>query len=254
MVDRGARAIAVALAVACASVAAIAHAHDASVAAAMPSPAASSAAAMPSPAASPTRAPFAATSRHPFNDVTYWSSVFDDPARAAWQKPRELVAALTLRPGMTVADLGAGTGYFSRYLSAAVGEHGSVFAVETEPNLVARLRERAEQEKTANVTPVLASFDDPRLPARALDLVLIVDTYHHLDARLGYLQRLRRVLKPGGRVAIVDWQAQPLPVGPPPEHKIAREDVITEMRAAGYRLSAEPGILPYQYVLIFVPS
>jgi ubiquinone/menaquinone biosynthesis C-methylase UbiE len=152
---------------------------------------------------------------------------------------------------MTVADLGAGTGYFSRYLSTAVGESGTVFAVETEPNLVTRLRERAEHERTANVTPVLASFDDSRLPAATVDLVLIVDTFHHLDERLGYLTRLRRALKPRGRVAIVDWQAKPLPIGPPMEHKIAREQVIDEMQAAAYRLIAEPAILPYQYVLVF---
>ncbi|SRR6266404_1526210 len=201
--------------------------------------------------AAPTHAPFAATSRHPFDDAKYWSSIFDDPARDVWQKPADVVAALGLRPGMRVADLGAGTGYFSRYLSAAVGTGGTVFAVDTEPNLVARLRERAEQEHTANVTPVLASFDDPRLPAASIDVVLIVDTYHHLDARLGYLTRLRGALKPHGRVAIVEWQAKPLPVGPPLEHKLAREQVIEEMQAAGYRLVAEPPILPYQYVLLF---
>ena len=205
-------------------------------------------------APSPTRAPFAATSHRTFEDVPAWTAVFDDPARDAWQKPRELVAALGIRPGMTVADLGAGTGYFSRYLSGAVGAEGSVLAVDTEPNLVARLRERAEQEATPNVTPILASFDNPRLPAGAVDLVLIVDTYHHLDARLGYLRRLRHVLKPDGRVAVVDWQAYDIPVGPERDHKLSREQVVDEMRAAGYRLVAEPGVLPYQYTLIFAPT
>jgi ubiquinone/menaquinone biosynthesis C-methylase UbiE len=208
-------------------------------------------AAAPTPTVVPTHAPFEATSRHPFDDVKQWVSVFDDPARDAWQKPKELVAALALTPGMTIADLGAGTGYFSRYLSRAVGDTGTVFAVDTEPNLVAHLRERAEQEHTANVIPVLASFDDARLPRGAIDLVLIVDTFHHLDHRLEYLQRLRRALKPGGRVVIVDWQAKDLPVGPPLEHKIARDQVVGEMRAAGYRLADEPPVLPYQYVLVF---
>jgi ubiquinone/menaquinone biosynthesis C-methylase UbiE len=205
----------------------------------------------PTPTAVPTHAPFEATSRHPFDDVKQWVSVFDDPARDAWQKPKELVAALALTPGMTIADLGAGTGYFSRYLSRAVGDTGTVFAVDTEPNMVAHLRERAEQEQTANVIPVLASFDDPRLPRGAIDLVLIVDTFHHLDHRLEYLQRLGRALKPSGRVVIVDWQAKALPVGPPLEHKIARDQVVDEMHAAGYRLADEPAVLPYQYVLVF---
>jgi predicted methyltransferase len=198
-------------------------------------------------------APFEATpgSRHDFADVEHWRRVFDDPARDAWQKPRELVAALALRPGAWVADLGAGTGYFSRWLAAAVGPTGAVFAVDTEPNLVAHLRRRAEEERTPTVIPVLASADDPRLPPAALDLVLIVDTYHHLDARLAYLRRLAAALKPEGRVAIVDWEKRPLPVGPPPEHKLAREQVVDEMRAAGFALVDAPALLPHQYFLIF---
>ncbi len=193
-------------------------------------------------------------SQHDFADVAQWRRVFDDPARDAWQKPRQLVDALRLRPGMWVADLGAGTGYFSRYLDAAVRPGGIVFAVDTEPNLVAYLRERSEHERTATITPVLASADDPRLPPGALDLVLIVDTYHHLDDRRAYLERLGAALKRTGRVAIVDWQKRDLPVGPPSEHKLAREEVIDEMQAAGYVLAAEPRILPYQYVLVFTRS
>lgn len=206
----------------------------------------------PAPAAT-TGTRFRATpgSQHDFADVTQWRRVFDDPARDVWQKPRQLVDALDLRPGMWVADLGAGTGYFSRYLDAAVRPSGVVFAVDTEPNLIAYLRERAEREKTTTIAPLLASTDDPRLPPRALDLVLIVDTYHHLDDRLAYLERLGTTLKPNGRVAIIDWQKGELPVGPPAEHKLARQEVVEEMQAAGFVLAAAPALLPYQYVLIF---
>jgi len=192
-----------------------------------------------------------ATSHHDFADVRYWSSVFDDPARDAWQKPKELVAALEIRRGNVVADLGAGTGYLSRHLAAAVGPEGTVFAVETEPNLVEHLRQRAALEKTANVEPVLASTTDPRLPVGRIDLILVVDTYHHLDARRTYLPALRRFLRPGGRVAIVDWQKRELPVGPPMDHKLAREQVVDEMQASGFMLAAEHTILPYQYFLVF---
>ncbi len=193
----------------------------------------------------------AATAHHPFDDVANWTKVFDDPSRDAWQKPAALVAALQLGPGMQVADLGAGTGYFSRYLAAAVGPDGTVYAVDPEPNLVVHLRSRAEQEGTANVIPILASTDNPRLPAAGIDLVLVVDTYHHIDGRREYFRRLQRSLKPNGRIAIVDWQKRELPVGPPPPHKLAREQVVEEMTAAGYTLIAEPDVLPYQYVLIF---
>jgi ubiquinone/menaquinone biosynthesis C-methylase UbiE len=195
-----------------------------------------------------------ATARHSFENVQHWVSIFDDPARDAWQKPAGVVEALQLRPGMCVADLGAGTGYFSSYLAAAVGEGGTVFAVDTEPNLVAHLRERAEHEHTPHVVPILASADNPRLPVGAVDVVLIVDTVHHIDDRINYLRRLRHVLKPGGRIAVIDFKKQDIPVGPPPEHKLAREQIVEEFGRAGYRLVSEPDILPYQYFLIFQPS
>jgi ubiquinone/menaquinone biosynthesis C-methylase UbiE len=197
--------------------------------------------------------PDSATAHHSFDDVAKWSKIFDDPGRDEWQKPQALIDALNLHAGMRVADLGAGTGYFSHYLSAAVGNKGTVYAVDVEPNLVVHLRERAEQEKTANVVPIVASPDNPRLPAASIDLILIVDTYHHIDGRRAYFGRLRRSLTPEGRVAIVDWQKHDLPVGPPAIHKLAREQVVDEMRAAGYVLVEEPDVLPYQYVLIFRP-
>ena len=194
-----------------------------------------------------------ATSHHSFENVAQWTKVFDDPARDQWQKPQALVDALKLRPGMHVADLGAGTGYFSRYLAAAVGTQGTVFAVDTEPNLVARLRERAEQETTPNVVPILASPNNPRLPAASIDVVLVVDTYHHIDGRRDYFRKLQSCLARDGRVAIVDWQQRDLPIGPPASHKLAREKVVEEMTAAGYALVGEPTVLPYQYFLIFQP-
>lgn len=192
-----------------------------------------------------------ATSTHTFEDVEHWVGVFDDPERVQWQKPAEVVAALKIPPGSTVADLGAGTGYFSRHLAAAVGEHGTVFAVDIEPRLVAYIRDRAERERTANVVPVLASADNPRLPRHAVDVVLIVDTYHHLNDRIRYLQRLARVLTPRGRVVVIDWHKRELPEGPPVEHKLAREQVVDELTAAGYQLAGEHQILPYQYFLSF---
>jgi ubiquinone/menaquinone biosynthesis C-methylase UbiE len=203
----------------------------------------------------PTQAHHDATVRHSFADVQHWVAVFDDPARDAWQKPAEVVQALEIRRGMCVADLGAGTGYFSRYLSAAVGERGTVFAVDTEPNLVVHLRERAEHERTPNIVPILASADNPRLPAGMVDLVLIVDTAHHIDDRVEYLRRLQRALKPGGRVVVIDFKKDAeVPVGPPTEHRLARAQVVEEFQSAGYRLFAAPEVLPYQYFLIFHPA
>jgi ubiquinone/menaquinone biosynthesis C-methylase UbiE len=164
------------------------------------------------------------------------------------------VAALGLARGSVVADLGAGTGYQSSRQAAAVGPEGTVLAVETEPNLVVHLRARAEREKTPNVVPVLASPAEARLPVGLVDLILVVDTYHHFDDRRTYLRALRRFLRPSGRVAIVDWQKRELPVGPAMDHKLPREQVLEEMRASGYRLAAEHTMLPYQYFLVFAQA
>lgn len=155
---------------------------------------------------------------------------------------------------MAVADVGAGTGYLSRALSAAVGPRGVVFAVEVEPNLVTHLRARAEREGTANVVPVLGSTSDPRLPAGRVDRVLLLDTYHHVDDRVDYFRRLRRTLAPGGRVVIVDWEKREDAIGPPPGHRLAREQVVAEMERAGYRLLPATAPLPHQYVLAFAPE
>jgi ubiquinone/menaquinone biosynthesis C-methylase UbiE len=194
-----------------------------------------------------------ATVSHSFEDVDRWVDVFDAPSRAEWQKPDQIPGALGLEEGMAIADIGAGTGYFERFFAAAVGASGKVYAVDIEPKMVAYLEQRAKREKTPQVLAVLAAPDDPRLPEGGLDVVFICDTYHHIDDRVGYIRRLGKVLKPGGRVAIVDFQKRELPVGPPPEHKLAREEVIEEFALAGWVLARESDILPYQYFLIFRP-
>ena len=194
-----------------------------------------------------------ATATHSFGDVKQWEKVFDDPARASWQQPAVIVTALGIAPGMAVADLGAGTGYVERALSEAVGPQGVVYAVEVEPNLVAHLRERAEKERTANVVPVLASRDSPRLPAGRLDRILLLDTYHHIDGRVAYFRRLRSALAPGGRIVIVDWEKRADTMGPELSHRLAREQVEDEMRRAGYRQLGTPATLAHQYVLVFTP-
>ena len=195
-----------------------------------------------------------ATVHHGFDDPEKWAKIFDDPSRAAWQKPDEVVAALELKPGMTAADLGAGTGYFTAGLSRAVGEKGVVLSIDPEPQMVEDLGKRAHREGLTNVVPVLALYEDPFLPPGRVDRVLIVDTYHHIDDRQAYFHRLGANLAPGGRVAIVDFHKRPLPVGPPPEAKLEREVVVAEMQKAGFRLAAEPTFLPYQYFLVFEPN
>ena len=195
-----------------------------------------------------------ATTHHSFAQVDHWVEVFEDPGRAEWQKPEEVVGALRLEAGMNVADIGAGTGYFNPHLARAVGAGGRVFAADIEPAMVEYMTGRAVRETTPNVTTILAAPGDPKLPEAALDVVMIVNTYHHIDDRLEYFSRLKRTLRPGGRLAVIDFHKKELPVGPSPEHKLPREHVIGELESGGWRLTAEHGFLPYQYFLIFEPE
>jgi len=188
------------------------------------------------------------THRHDFSGAEQWSKYFDDPERDRWQKPHEVIHALGLPPDAVVADVGAGTGYFAVRL-AHMTPRGRVFAVDIEPDMVKYLAERARRENLRNLEAVLGKPDDPRLPAK-VDRVLVVDTYHHIDARGAYFGRLRGDLKRGGEIAIIDF-APESPVGPPPASRVPRQRVIDEMQRAGYVLSAEHTFLPNQYFLVF---
>ncbi len=194
-----------------------------------------------------------ATIRHRFDDVDRWVKTFDDPARDAWQEPEKVVRFLRISAGQSVADLGAGTGYFTVHLAKAVGAAGKAYAVDVEPNMVTHLGERAAKAKLPQVVPVLAAPDDPKLPAGGIDLVFICDTWHHIDDRLSYLERLAVALKPGGKIAVVDFREGEMPVGPPPGHKLSREAVVKEFEAARFSLVDEYTKLRYQYALVFAP-
>jgi SAM-dependent methyltransferase len=191
------------------------------------------------------------THRHSFDDAERWARVFDDPKRDAWQRPHEVIQALALRPDDRVADLGAGTGYFAVRLARMLPD-GRVYAVDIEPGMVRHLQARAKHEGLRNVVALKGEPDDPRLREK-VDLVLLVDVYHHIDARTQYFRRLRESLRPGGRVAIVDFKLDS-PTGPPRAARIAPGKVTAEMKAAGYAEAAAHDFLPYQYFLVFTPA
>jgi predicted methyltransferase len=188
------------------------------------------------------------THEHRFEDAPKWARVFDDPARDAWQKPHEVILALGLAPDAVVADIGSGTGYFSVRLAHALPK-GLVYGVDTEPDMVKYLAERARREGLANVVSVAGRPDDPALPAR-VDLVLMVDVYHHIADREAYFRGLRGSLKPGGRIAVIDF-SESSAAGPPKRERISPNRVRAEMQRAGYSLAAEHGFLPNQYFLVF---
>jgi cyclopropane fatty-acyl-phospholipid synthase-like methyltransferase len=185
---------------------------------------------------------------HRFKDAERWSRVFDDPKRDAWQKPDEVIRALALAPDALVADIGSGTGYFAVRLARAAPQ-GHVYGADLEPDMVKHLAERARREGLANLTSVQAAPDSARLP-KPVDLVLVVDTYHHIAQRPDYFRRLRESLRAGGRVAIIDFQPD-APRGPPRQSRIAATVVKEEMGQAGYGLVTEHTFLSYQYFLIF---
>jgi cyclopropane fatty-acyl-phospholipid synthase-like methyltransferase len=188
---------------------------------------------------------------HRFENAEEWAKRFEDPDRDAWQKPDAVVAALELRPDAKVADVGAGTGYFAVRLARAV-PHGRVYAVDIEPDMVRYLGERARREGLENLTAVRGEPHDAKLP-EPVDLMLVVDTYHHIGERVAYFQGVRARLTPGGRLAIVDYRTESQR-GPPPQHKLAPEQVEAELKAAGYRRVASHGFLPDQYFLVFEPD
>jgi predicted methyltransferase len=159
------------------------------------------------------------------------------------------VALLQLRPGQTVADVGAGTGYFEPLLSKGVGPSGRVLALDSEPKMVAYLQQRAKKEGLANVTAQKVPPNDPSLPEGSVDRVLIVDTWHHVPDRAKYSAALNRALRPGGFVAIVDFTAES-PEGPPARHRLTPASVIAELQAAGFSANTVGESLPYQYVVI----
>jgi ubiquinone/menaquinone biosynthesis C-methylase UbiE len=180
---------------------------------------------------------------HPPSSGEY-AKVLEDQSRDAWQKPHEVVMALGLRPTDVVADIGAGTGYFARRFA---NHAAKVYAVDIDKELLAIIQKSAP----TNLTVVLAAPDDPRLPEQSVDLIFFCDVLHHIENRAAYYPKLVKALKPGGHVVVIDFYKKDLPVGPPPSMKLSEEEVIAELRNAGFTPTKRLDILPYQYYLFF---
>jgi SAM-dependent methyltransferase len=181
--------------------------------------------------------------QHRFDDPERFARSFDDPERDEWQMPSRVIDALNLRADSLVADIGAGTGYFTMRLAKAVSR-GTVYAGDIEPAMLDHIRKRAHAEHVLNIVTVQASPERPNLPV-PVDVILIVNTYHHLPSRTTYFGALRSSLTGTGRVAIVDYRKD-APSGPPMEFRFEPEQIIEEMRQAGYRLDARHEFLPHQ--------
>ena len=173
-----------------------------------------------------------------------YAKVLEDPSRDAWQKPHEVLMALALQKTEAIADIGAGTGYFSRRFARHAD---TVWAVDIDPKLL----EIAGKNKPDNLKLVHAKADDPSLPAASIDTIFICDVWHHIDGRPAYLQKLKQALKPGGRIVVIDFKEGKLPVGPPPSMKITEKEMVREFASAGLKVSRRHDLLPHQYFLEF---
>jgi len=183
--------------------------------------------------------------------LSYRIERFERPERASWQKPDEVVQALGLKNGDVVADIGAGTGYFSRRFAKEVAPDGKVYAVDVAADVLGYLRERAEQEGLRNIVTIVSRDDDPMLPKNAVDLAFFCDTTHHIAERVNFYRTMSPGLKAHSRLAIIDY-APNAPRHPhSPEEHVPRSQVINEAEEAGFKFVQEFQFLPDQYFLLF---
>lgn len=181
---------------------------------------------------------------HPPRSAEQYARSLENPKRDAWQKPHEVVMALDLKPEETIADIGAGTGYFARHFARHAAK---VYAVDIDEKLLGMAKAKAP----GNLEIVLAEPDDPKLPEQSVDTIFFCNVLHHIENRGPYYQKLAKALKPGGRIVNIDFYKKPLPVGPGVGMKLSEEQVIGEFEAAGFRLVKKFDFLPYQYFLVF---
>ncbi len=195
------------------------------------------------------------SSMHEYQGHTVFNPLYtpylESSARDRWQLPEEVLEALGVAPGQTIADIGAGGGYFTERFSRKVGPAGRVFATDVQKTMVRKLERRVEKRDLANVTVIRGAFDDPRLPPASCDLVFFSSVYKEIDERPRYLQHVMKTLKPGGRVAILEYRPQTREPGPPREHRLSEETVLAEMGAAGFELVERHDFLPREYFLVF---
>jgi len=179
----------------------------------------------------------------------------DRPERDQDQKPAQVVDALALAQGMYIADLGAGSGYFTRRFVEAIRETGKVYVIDIEPEALKYVEESlVHMHRSFEAEFILARPDNPKIPVESVDLVFVCNTYHHLEGRPTYFHNIKSSLKPGGRVAIIDFyhDERSGELGFPKRHLVSKEKVMEEMVEAGYRLAKEHTFLPKQYFLEFM--
>ena len=191
--------------------------------------------------------------KHEMDKAENWIAIFEHSKRDEWQEPDKVIEKMNLKDGDVIADIGAGSGYFTRRFAMAVGLTGKAYGVDIEPELVKYMGDDAQKLNLKNYIPRLATMADSGLDPGSVDVVFICLTYHHIEDRINYMNKLKKILKKGGRVVIVAFYKKKMDFGPPPDNKITEEVTIREMRDAGYRLVRRLDFLRYQYFLEFEP-
>jgi precorrin-6B methylase 2 len=175
----------------------------------------------------------------------------DRPEREKEEQPTKLLDALKLKPGEVVADVGAGSGYFTFRLAERVGPAGKVLAVDIQPEMLALIRQRMKQRGVANVEPVLGTVTDPKLPAAGVDTILMVDVYHEFSHPYEMTEAMVKALKPGGRLAFVEYRLEDEQVPIKLVHKMSEKQVIREMGPFPLKHATTSGVLPWQHIIVF---
>ena len=175
------------------------------------------------------------------------------PEREREEAPSKAIAALDIKPGQVVADVGAGSGSYTSRLAARVGPTGRVFASDLQPQMVALLKQRIAREGLTQVEVVQATEADPRLPTGQIDLILMVDVYHELARPQEVLRQLRTALKPGGRLVLIEFRKESPEVPIREDHKMSVREARMELEAEDYRFDRVIDVLPWQHILVFRP-
>jgi len=185
-------------------------------------------------------------------DSKAYIEMLESPQRDMEQKPDEVVAAMDIKEGETIADIGAGSGYFSFRFAQYVGSTGRIYAVDINSDMILYMNRQIRDKKIGNVVTVLSDPEDPLLADNSIDRFFICNTWHHIPNQSHYIGLMKKMLKPEGQIIIVDYLKKQLPVGPPPEMKMARSEVVKQMEDNELELKEEHNFLPYQYFLVFM--
>jgi protein-L-isoaspartate O-methyltransferase len=174
----------------------------------------------------------------------------DRPERESEEAPAKAIAALRIAPGSVVADVGAGSGYYTVLLANAVGPAGRVVATDLQPAMLDLIREKVDRQRLTNVTTIQGRADDPNLPPATFDLILMVDVYHELASPQPFVRKLREALRPDGRLVLIEFRLEDPRVPIREVHKMSVSQVRQELAADGFRIERVLDVLPWQHIVV----